>query len=225
MRHHIQTGRGVRALKRNFHGTSLRCESRIVGGSEMADTVLTLPMERFIADVRTIVHDGGSEDVVTEKVAARLRSLLREPDILDPRHTRPKSHNYVMYPVWVEPDGSFCIGAGVWNVGQVTPIHDHGTWGVIGIYRGVEHEARFKPAVINGAVRFRQIEERDIAERQVIVCCTSDDDIHRVSCGSDVPCVGIHVYGADLGAIQRHVYDPQTGDVRTFTSGWTAVGG
>ena len=64
---------------------------------------------------------------------------------------------------------------------RVTPVHDHGTWGVIGIYQGVEHEVCFKPAVISGDVRFRQTEERDIAERHVIVCCTSDQDIHRVS--------------------------------------------
>lgn len=189
----------------------------------MAETDLTLPMKRFVGDVRKIVQEGGGEQAVTAKVAARLQSLLLEHNILDPRYTRPKSDNYVLYPIWVEPDGSFCVASAVWNVGQVTPVHDHGTWGVIGIYQGVEHEVLFKPKLATGGVRFRQTGERNIAERQVIVCCMSDQDIHRVSCGSSVPCVGIHVYGADIGTIQRHVYNPETGDVRPFVSPWMAV--
>jgi predicted metal-dependent enzyme (double-stranded beta helix superfamily) len=189
----------------------------------MAEIVLTPAMTLFINDVRKVVREGGGEYVVTEKVAARLRSLLQERDVLDSGYTRPQPDNYVLYPIWVEPDGSFSIAAAVWSVGQVTPAHDHGTWGVIGIYRGVEHEIRYKPAVVSGARRFAKIEERDIPERQVIVCCTSDQDIHRVSCGSNVPCVGIHVYGADIGTIERHVYDPHTGDVHPFVSGWTTV--
>src|SRR5579864_265493 len=189
----------------------------------MAEAGLTEPMRCFIADVRTIVREGDSESVLTEKVATRLRALLRERDILDPRYTRPKPDNYVLYPIWVEPDGSFCVASAVWDVGQVTPVHDHGTWGVIGIYQGIEHEVCFKPAAGIEDVRLRQTGERDIAERQVIVCCTSDQDIHRVSCGSDVPCVGIHVYGADIGVIRRHAYNPQTGTVRAFVSGWTAI--
>jgi len=189
----------------------------------MAPTDLTPPMKRFVDDVRKIVQEGGGEPVVTAKVADRLQSLLLERSVLDPRYTRPKSDNYVLYPVWVEPDGSFCVATAVWDVGQVTPVHDHGTWGVIGIYQGVEHEVRFKPEVMSGEVRVRQTEERNIPERQVIVCCTSDQDIHRVSCGSSMPCVGIHVYGADIGTIQRHVYNPETGDVRTFVSPWTTL--
>jgi 3-mercaptopropionate dioxygenase len=181
-------------------------------------------MKLFVDDIRKIVQEGGGEPVVTARVADRLQSLLLERNVLDPRYTRPKSDTYVLYPVWVESDGSFCIATAVWDVGQVTPVHDHGTWGVIGIYQGVEHEVRFKPEVMSGKVKVRQTEERNIPERQVIVCCTSDQDIHRVGCGSGMPCVGIHIYGADIGTIQRHVYDPETGDVRTFVSPWTALG-
>ena len=189
----------------------------------MTETNLTPAMNLFINDVRQVVRVGGGEQVVTKEIAARLRSLLQEGDVLDPRYTRPKPDKPVGYPVWVEPDGSFCVAAVVWNVGQVTPVHDHGTWGVIGIYQGVEHEVTYKPAIVTGARLYKQTGERDITEREVIVCCTSDRDIHRVSCGSNVPCVGIHVYGADIGTIERHVYDPQTGDVRPFVSGWTPL--
>jgi predicted metal-dependent enzyme (double-stranded beta helix superfamily) len=96
-------------------------------------------------------------------------------------------------------------------------VHDHGTWGVIGIYSGVEHEVRYQPWPERPPAC---LGERKIRAGQVIVCCTSDADVHEVSCGSDTPCVGIHVYGADIGKIERHAYDKETGAVRTFVSGW-----
>ena len=189
----------------------------------MTESDVTPSMKRFIDDVREIVRDGGGEEAVTARVASRLRPLLNERDVLGARYTRPHPGTYALYPLWIEPDGSFSIGVAVWDVGAASSVHDHGTWGVIGIVEGVEREVRYLPAVVDGAVKFEQVEERDLGERRVIVCCTSDKDIHRVSCGSAVPCVGIHVYGADIGAIERHVYDPDTGDVRAFVSGWTPL--
>ncbi|HLW47810.1 MAG TPA: cysteine dioxygenase family protein [bacterium] len=187
----------------------------------MSETELSPSMKLFVDDVRKIVREGGGEETVTARVAERMQPLLREGDALGAQYRVPRPGTYALYPVWVEPGGSFSIAAAVWDVGAGTPVHDHGTWGVIGIVEGVEREARYLPTLVDGTVKFKQVEERDLAERRVIVCCTSDRDIHRVRCGSAVPCVGIHVYGADIGAIERHAYDPDTGDVRTFVSGWT----
>jgi predicted metal-dependent enzyme (double-stranded beta helix superfamily) len=46
-------------------------------------------------------------------------------------------------------------------------------------------------------------------------------DIHVVSNASpDSASVSIHVYGGNIGAIRRHVYDPATGATREFVSGY-----
>jgi predicted metal-dependent enzyme (double-stranded beta helix superfamily) len=188
--------------------------------SMLAEPGVTPEMRRFVGEVARIVGEGGGERIVTQRVAAGLSALLRERNVLDERHTRPKLDQYALYPVWIAPRGEFSIAAAVWGVGQVTPIHDHGTWGVIGIYRGVEHETRYGLVQASGAGPLQRLSERDIREGEVIVCCTSDQDIHQVSCGSKIPCVGIHVYGADIGRTERHVYDSRTGARRTFIAGW-----
>lgn len=102
----------------------------------LAEPGLTPEMRRFVGEVARVVGEGGGERIVTQRLAAGLRALLRERNVLDERHTRPKLDQYALYPVWIAPRGEFSIAAAVWGVGQVTPIHDHGTWGVIGIYRG-----------------------------------------------------------------------------------------
>ena len=177
-------------------------------------------MTRFIEEVAAIVRAGGAEEEVTRKVAGRMKIAVKEPGLLAPGHLRTKGKGYALWPVHVAADGSFSVAAAVWDVGQITPIHDHGTWGVIGICQGAEHEERFAPATGNGKAPLRKLKEWDAGEGAVFICCTSDADIHRVSCGSKVPCVGLHVYGADIGKMRRRAYDERTGEAKEFVSGW-----
>ena len=47
-------------------------------------------------------------------------------------------------------------------------------------------------------------------------------DVHRVSNGLDnEPTISIHVYGANIGAVSRHRYDPATGEQKRFISGYS----
>jgi predicted metal-dependent enzyme (double-stranded beta helix superfamily) len=124
-----------------------------------------------------------------------------------------------MRPLHVAADGSFSIACAVWNVGQKTPVHGHETWGVVGIHSGVEREVGYvKPVRPDEPLQGRPA--ADWHPGEVTVCCTTDDDVHMVECGSDVPCVGIHVYGSDIGTLRRRSYDPVTGKVSWFVSAW-----
>jgi predicted metal-dependent enzyme (double-stranded beta helix superfamily) len=58
---------------------------------------------------------------------------------------------------------------------------------------------------------------------QVTVCCTTDDDVHAVAAVGKEPTVGIHVYGGNIGTINRPSYDPATGAVQWFVSGGDAT--
>jgi predicted metal-dependent enzyme (double-stranded beta helix superfamily) len=47
-------------------------------------------------------------------------------------------------------------------------------------------------------------------------------DIHKVSNAlSDRASISIHVYGANIGAVERHIYEPQTGKTKKFISGYS----
>lgn len=180
-------------------------------------------MERFIGEVREIVRAGGSEHEVTTRVADRLEEILDDPELLTSEQRLVKQGGFTLNRIHIELDGSFSIGAGIWDVAQKTPIHDHGTWGVIGIYRGVEKEESFwreGERVMEGTVRITPIGTRLAKPADVFTCCTTDQDVHRVSCASDEPVIGIHVYGGDLAKIPRLKYDPDTGAVHPFQTGW-----
>ena len=49
-------------------------------------------------------------------------------------------------------------------------------------------------------------------------------DLHTVANAlADAPSVSIHVYGANIGAVRRHVFDAATGAVKDFVSGYSAA--
>ena len=109
------------------------------GGPAMADPTL----QQLIDEVETIVAAGGTEEEITAKVAGKLTGWLAEGPAIDADYRRPDDDKYVLYPLHVDPEGRFSIASAVWNVGQSTPVHGHETWGVVGIYSGVEHEIAY----------------------------------------------------------------------------------
>jgi hypothetical protein len=95
------------------------------------------------------------------------------------------------------------------------------TWGVVGIYSGVEREVRYlKPVASTAGAALTPAGEEPWEPGQVSVCCTTDNDVHAVAAVGNEPTVGIHVYGGNIGTIRRPSYDPATGEARWFVSGW-----
>ena len=178
-------------------------------------------MRAFIDDVAHLVDTVTDEHEITKRVAERLSALLASDYRLPPELTRPSTEHHVNYPLYIAPDDSWSIAAVVWNVGQRTPVHGHESWGVVGIYAGAERECRYvKPAAGDEGVPLTPAGEHVWHRGEVTVCCTTDDDVHAVAAVGDEPTVGIHVYGSNIGTINRRSYDPATGAVHWFVSGW-----
>src|SRR5262249_18662481 len=48
------------------------------------------------------------------------------------------------YALYRANDGSLCLFSLVVPVGASTPVHDHLAWGLVGIYRGRQHETVYR---------------------------------------------------------------------------------
>ncbi|MCA2227780.1 hypothetical protein [Nonomuraea aurantiaca] len=178
-------------------------------------------LRAFIDDVALVVKSTDDEHEITAWVGELLSALLAEGYRLPPEVTRASSSRHLTYPMYIAPDDSWSMASVVWDVGQRTNVHSHETWGVVGIYAGVEHEIRYlKPAASAPSVPLTPIGDARWVPGQVTVCCTTDDDVHAVAAVGTEPTIGIHVYGGNIGATKRREYDPATGEVRWFVSGW-----
>jgi 3-mercaptopropionate dioxygenase len=186
------------------------------------ETIMTRggALRAFIDDVDLVVRTSDDEHEITKRLAERLSALLTSGYRLPPELTRPAADHHVNYPLHIAPGGGWSLAAVVWSPGQRTPVHGHETWGVVGIYAGAEREFRYVKPSPDDAGPLTPAGEHVWERGEVTVCCTTDDDVHSVAAVGDTPTVGIHLYGADIGAIERRRYDPATGDVEWFVSGW-----
>jgi predicted metal-dependent enzyme (double-stranded beta helix superfamily) len=111
----------------------------------------------------------------------------------------------------------FSIVSFVWGPGQKTPIHDHTVWGLIGMLRGAEISFRYE----HGSPMEQRGSDR-LEPGMIDVVSPAVGDIHQVTNAfEDRPSISIHVYGANIGAVNRHVFDPQTGESKSFVSGYS----
>ena len=62
---------------------------------------------------------------------------------LEPRHYRGSDAGYTRNLVFDAGDESLSLYAIVWLPGQWTPVHDHGSWGVVGVVEGVLEERSY----------------------------------------------------------------------------------
>jgi len=182
----------------------------------MTDSIQPNPsLESFVQACRMVLASESTEAAQLAKIKPALVSLLKSTDWLPDSHRRPREDRYAQYPVYVAPDNSFSVVSFVWKPGQWTPIHDHTVWGVIGIYQGVERTEVFEKQ------QDKYVMTRTIDSQAGEVGAVSPEigDVHRVGNVSDDVSISIHVYGGNIGEIERHVFE-EDGSSKAFVSGY-----
>lgn len=155
----------------------------------LSSEMMSPALEKFVQGIEQIIQAETDEHIITKQVAALMESFLQDESAIPENMKQPNPNKYTLYPLYIDSGNRFSIASAVWDVGQATPIHDHQTWGVIGIVQGAENEVHFSiPAV---GKQPEQLEKRVLKTGDVAICCTTDQDIHQVSCASSVPCVGL----------------------------------
>lgn len=150
-----------------------------------------------------------------------LSELIRHDDWLPDEFAQPDPDRYQQYLLFCDPLERFSLVSFVWGPGQTTPVHDHTVWGMVGVMRGAETCEEFELDL--EAHRLRSTGTHQLARGGIDLVSPRIGDIHRVSNAlPDGTSISIHVYGANIGAVKRHVYDPVTGEKETFISGYSS---
>jgi predicted metal-dependent enzyme (double-stranded beta helix superfamily) len=176
------------------------------------------PLRRFIGGLAALLDAGAAEDTIVERGGALLAELLAEDEWLADEYAQPDPQFYRQYLLYRDPAARFSVVSFVWGPGQSTPVHDHTVWGLIGMLRGAEIEQGFTR---DGDARLlARGAPRRLDAGMVAAVSPALGDIHQVSNAyADRVSVGIHVYGADIGAVDRFIYLPD-GEVKPFRSGY-----
>ncbi|MBM4227549.1 MAG: cysteine dioxygenase [Gammaproteobacteria bacterium] len=179
------------------------------------------PLREFVRGMTRLADTSTEESVLMPGCRQLLGPLLADDRWLPESCAQPHPEHYQQYLLHCDPLERFSVTSFVWGPGQFTPIHDHTVWGLIGILRGAELSERFEREA-DGRLVSRGASH--LSPGAIDPVSPTLGDIHKVSNAlADEVSISIHVYGANIGAVRRHVFDPQTGAVKAFVSGYSSA--
>lgn len=101
-------------------------------------------LNRFIEHATELSHQQASPcDCVAALAPAMAELLHNAPGFLEPGHYRSDPTHYARNLIHCAANDELSLYAIVWLPGQWTPVHDHGSWGVVGILEGMLQEHTF----------------------------------------------------------------------------------
>jgi predicted metal-dependent enzyme (double-stranded beta helix superfamily) len=173
------------------------------------------PLRDFIRDMTRLADEGANEARFLAEGGALLRRLIAT-DAWLPEDCAQAGPRYRQYLLHCDPLERFSVVSFVWGPGQKTPVHNHTVWGLVGMLRGEEVSTEMRP----GAPMTPGQVDR-LRPGEVVAVSADTYDIHVVeNAVPDRASISIHVYGGNIGAVARSVFDPATGAAKRFVSGY-----
>ncbi|WP_110650728.1 cysteine dioxygenase [Salinicola peritrichatus] len=177
------------------------------------------PLTDFVRHATSIVELESNDTGRVRRLAPLLSRLIEHDDWLPDTFSRPHPEHYQQYLLHCDPLERFSVVSFVWGPGQKTPIHDHTVWGLIGMLRGSEISTPYR--LVDGELT--PGEAVRLMPGDVETLLPERGDIHRVeNAFRDRVSISVHVYGANIGKVERHVFETGSGSTKTFVSGFSA---
>lgn len=183
-----------------------------------------MAIERLRATVAALTalieRHGNTEAAMLTDARGLLSDLVATDDWLPDAFARSDARSYRQYLLYGDPLDRFSLVSFVWGPGQRTPVHDHLVWGLVGMLRGEEEATPFtrtkEGRLVPGAAA-------RLSPGMIECVSPTLGDIHQVGNAlADRSSISIHLYGGNIGTIRRNAYDPESGEPRSFVSGYSA---
>ena len=188
----------------------------------------TQEIRALIAETRRLTTEMPDTAARVEALKPAFATLLAADGWLPAACSRPDDKSRMgggigQYALYRAEDGSLCLFSLVVPVGASTPVHDHLAWGLVGVYQGRQDETVYR-RLDDGRDPARA--ELEIAKQQTLgrgdfyALLPPTDDIHYVKTISDTASISIHLLANDTACVWRHKFEPDTGRVTPFRSGY-----
>jgi 3-mercaptopropionate dioxygenase len=175
----------------------------------------------FLASFSALVDAAGDDERrIFREGAPLLADLVRHDDWLPDEFAAEEPGAYRQYLLYCDPRERFSVVSFVWGPHVKTPIHDHTVWGMVGVMRGAENCHEYDPPRPGAALAPRATHRCEPGDVDKVSPTVGDVHVVENALG-DRASVSIHVYGGNIGAVQRHVFDPATGAAKPFISGYS----
>lgn len=169
--------------------------------------------QEFLDACRHAMRADASPSQCVAAIAPLMHAMLPDAGArLTPAHRRSDDQHYTRNAIVVGEHLS--LYAIVWKPGQWTPVHDHGSWGVVGVLEGALHErAWLRTSPDDGRDQGIRLVPGGIlvlGPGSVTSFVPNPDHIHVTGVPADSGHVlSLHLYGRNMNSF--HVYDIDAG--------------
>ena len=172
-------------------------------------------LEAFLRELAAIRREFVQPaDIVLESTPLMNRLLPEIEGMLTPSHMQACPQHYARNLIYASEDHSTSLYCMVWQPGQWTPVHDHGSWGVVAVVRGALEERNYirtdnRAREDSGIVLMRG-GVSVLPRGSVTSFVPNPDHIHRTGVprtGQET--VSLHLYGRNMN--HYNVYDMELG--------------
>lgn len=173
----------------------------------------------FIDDARTILAHGPSDEAL-DQLMARMKLLVRHPTVLHDHEAflaRSATDSSSLYAdtgrrseVLHTDETGLTLVRSRFFPDQATPVHSHGTWGVLGVYAGQDlHRsyARRDPGRGAGTAELQLLKETILGPGDVALIPRPPQDIHQQQGHGGEPAFELVLFGKNAMVIPRLIFN------------------
>lgn len=176
------------------------------------------PLRRAVDRFAALLDRTKSEQELLDVGGGILAELVSRDDWLPEEWAIADPTHHQQHLLHCDSSARFCIVSFVWAGGQAIPIHDHTVWGLVGVLRGSEASQAFR---LDNGMPVPDGPEVMLSPGDVVQVSPSIGDLHSVrNALSDQTSISIHVYGGNIGEIERSVFTTE-GQRKRFVSGYS----
>lgn len=175
-------------------------------------------LNSFIADAAAIAAKRQEPSDTVLHIAPLMFRLLQGPkDFLAAAHYRSDPEHYARNLVFAAAgDCDISLFTLVWEPGQWTPVHDHGSWGVVGVVEGLLREQSYmrldsdQRADRHNGIKLTRGGLVYLTPGSISTFVPNPDHIHQTGNAAGQPrCVSLHLYGRMMNSF--YSYDVAAG--------------
>lgn len=159
-------------------------------------------VETFVRDMREIAV--GADAAKT--LRAYIDDIMQDPDAVRDAFPAELTGDQILFE-----DDTVSVWRTSFDPGVSVPAHDHQMSAVISVYQGQERNDFFE-ADPNGGLR----RSGEVVLEPGSVLSVGPSAIHSVTCISEEPALGLHVYLGNLTEVDRTLFDIDNGTSMKF---------
>jgi predicted metal-dependent enzyme (double-stranded beta helix superfamily) len=163
----------------------------------------------FMSRARELLA-GGADEPSREAVGRLLVEQSRQPGFVPEAEMRSLHGGDTTSAILQTDDDGLTLMLAKFSAEEETPVHDHGSWGVVCVVRGRDRYRHYRDDGGNIALLYEKVLEPGT----FTTWPDPPGDIHSQQ-GIGEPAWELALFGRDVTRIPRHYHDLETGKVRT----------